>query len=91
MRREYWWIVAQDDSGQKYLIFGSDRSSDDARQKGLEMGMGDFEIRKFPSRDIATCSHMLKYGIVERTRDISQAGKRLRHHSPDRYHRKRNL
>ena len=79
MRREYWWLVARDDKGQRYLIFGSDKNEDDARQKGLELGMLDFEIKKFPTRDLASASHMLKYGIVKEKQDVSLAGKRLKH------------
>jgi len=82
MRREYWWLVARDDKGQRYLIFGSDKNEEDARQKGLELGMLDFEIKKFPTRDMDTASHMLKYGIARQERDISQAGRRLRHKIP---------
>jgi len=81
VRREYWWLVAND-KGQRYLIFGSDKGEEDARQKGLEMGMVDFGIKKFPTRDLDTASHMLKYGIVKEKRDISLAGKRLRHKIP---------
>ena len=84
MRRMYWWLVAKEETGQRYLIFGSDKSEEDARQKGLEMGMSDFGIKKFPTRDVDSASHMLKYGIVKQSGDIRQAGKRLRHKIPQR-------
>ena len=82
MRREYWWLVAKDDTGQRYLIFGSEKSSDEARQVGFSMGMNDFEIKKFPTRDLDTASHILKYGVVKKTQDIRNARKRLRHQIP---------
>ena len=82
MRRWYWWLVAKEDSGQRYLIFGSDKSEEEARQKGFELGMSDFDIKRFPTRDVNAASHMLKYGIVKAKRDIRQAGKRLRHKIP---------
>ena len=82
MRREYWWLVAQDETGQKYLIFGSDKSCDEARSHGFELGMNDFEIKKFPTRSLPQASHMLKYGIARQAGDIREAGKRLRHQIP---------
>ena len=90
MSRDYFWIVAQDESGQRYLIFGSDRSSEDARRVGFEMGMNDFEIKKMPTRDLPTASHYLKYGIARNARNISEAGKRLRHQAP-RHRRLRGM
>jgi len=89
MRREYYWLVCKDENGQRYLIFGSDKTADEARQVGFSMGMNDFEIRKFPTRDMASASHMLKYGIAKEGQDVSLAGKRLRHHAPSKYHRRR--
>ena len=91
MRREYYWLVCKDENGQRYLIFGSDKTADEARQVGFSMGLNDFEIRKFPSRDIATCSHYLKYGIARKAQDIKEAGKRLRHHAPSRYSKRRRM
>lgn len=84
VRRWYWWLVAKDEKGQRYLIFGSEKGEDDARQKGFEMGLVDFEIKRFPTRDVGAASHMLKYGIAKQERDIRQGGKRLRHKIPQR-------
>ena len=58
---QYWWIVAHDDSGEDTLIFGSSLSEDDARRQGLTMLPGiNFEIKKFPTRDLGTASAMYK-------------------------------
>jgi len=61
-RRYYYWIVLRDpDSGKPYLIFGSDKSEEEARQKGLEMLQGlDFQIRRFATRDLDSASAMLR-------------------------------
>ena len=87
MRRWYWWLVAND-GGQRYLLFGSDKDETEARQKGFEMGMNDFEIKKFPTRNLDAASHMLKFGVVKEKQDISQAGKRLRHRCREAGHSK---
>ena len=84
MRRWYWWIVAKEETGQRYLIFGSEKSEDDCRQKAFEMGLADFDIKRYPTREVNSASHMLKFGIVKQKWDIRQAGKRLRHKIPQR-------
>ncbi len=78
-RRMYYWIVAQEEDGQRFLIWGSDRSSDEARQKGLEEGLVEFEIKTFPTRDITAASRMMKHGILEKTHDIKKSTRRLGH------------
>ena len=36
-RRYYFWLACRDSNGKHYLVFGSDKSEDEARQKGFEM------------------------------------------------------
>lgn len=83
MRRRYWWIYGRDrESGEPFLIFGSDRSEDDARQKGLEDLGGqnlEWDVKMIPTRDIASASRSLKGFKLGEVRDLRTATKRLRH------------
>ena len=80
-RRYYYWIVAKDpETGKPYLIFGSDKDEADARQKGLEMlGGVDFEIKRYPTRDMATASAFLRGKRLEQSGSLGTAGKRIGH------------
>lgn len=75
-----WWLVARDEAGKTTLIFGSDRSEEDARQKGLEMLPGiDFEVKKLPTRNLARASSLFKGKKLERTHDLKKSMQKLRH------------
>ena len=64
--RQYYWIVAHDDTGKPYLIYGG-VSEESARDKGIEMLSGiDFEIRKLPTRSLARASSLLKGNRLDR-------------------------
>ena len=80
-RRYYYWIVSKDpDTGKPYLIFGSDKDEATARQKGLEMlGGVDFEIKRYPTRDLATASAFLRGKRLEQSGSLGVAGKRIGH------------
>lgn len=79
--RYYFWICTRDpDTGRPYLVFGSDRDEADARQKGLELLGGlDFEIKKYPTRDLNTASAFLRGKRLEETHSLRSAGKRIGH------------
>lgn len=75
----YWWLTGRNE-GKTFLIFGSDKSEDDARQYGLETLPGvDFEIKRLPTRNISEASRQLKGGVLEQTKDINKATRRLKH------------
>lgn len=80
-KRQYWWIVAHDpETGKPYLVFGSDKSEEDARQKGLEMLAGiDFDIKRYPTRDLGTASAYLRGKRLERTHSLRESSKRIGH------------
>ena len=80
-RRYYYWIVSRDpETGRPYLVFGSEKDEADARQRGLELlGGVDFEIKRFPTRDIATASRLLKGGRLEKGDGLHKATERLGH------------
>ena len=77
----HFWIVAKDpDTMRPYLIYGSSRSSEECRQKGLELlGNIDFEIKKYPTRDLNTASAFLRGKRLEQSGSLGTAGKRIGH------------
>ena len=79
-RRWYYWIVALDQETKKhYLIYGGLNESD-ARAKGLELlGGVDFEIKKYPTRDLATASSYYRGKRLETTHSLKEASKRIGH------------
>ena len=78
-RRNYYWLMAQDETGKPYLVFGGS-SEEEARQKGLEMLVGfNFEIKRLPTRNLQMASSLLKGNRLEQTHSLKEAGKRLGH------------
>lgn len=78
--RYYFWISAHDETGKSYLIFGSDKSEDEARQKGLDMlGSVNFEIKRLPTRNLASASSMIRGRRLKETHSLRQASKRIGH------------
>ena len=90
--RFYYWICARDpDSGRPYLVFGSDKGEEDARQKGMELLGGlDFEIKRFPTRDLAAASAFLRGKRLEQTQSLRTAGRRIGHTKSLRRLRRKN-
>ena len=80
-QRMYYWIVAHDEqTGEDTLIFGSDHSENEARQKGLTLLSGiNFEIKPLPTRDLGTASAMYKGNKLETTHSLHEAKRRLTH------------
>lgn len=79
-RKQYWWLVATDDSGEDTLIFGSEISEDDARRQGLTMLPGiNFEIKQFPTRDLGTASAMYKGKKLKEGHSLVNAKRHLVH------------
>ncbi len=83
MRHQFWWIYGRDrETSKPFLVFGSDRSEDDCRQKGLEMLGGqnlELEVNMIPTRDISAASRILKGFKLGQSRDFGTATKRLKH------------
>ena len=79
--RYHFWIVAKDpETGRPYLVYGSSRSSEECRQKGLELlGNIDFEIKRYPTRDLNTASAFLRGKRLEQSGSLGVAGKRIGH------------
>lgn len=80
-RRQYWWLVAADpETGQPYLVFGSDRSEAEARQKGLDMMPGvNFDIRMFRTRNLDMARSLLRGSRLDGQRSLREAGRRQGH------------
>jgi hypothetical protein len=79
--RYYWWLISRDpDTKRPYLIFGSDRSEDDARQHGLEvLGNVDFEIKRYPTKDLSRASSLYRGSRLDKTHSLTEAGRRIGH------------
>ncbi len=89
--RNYWWLVTQD-QGKNFLVFGSDKSEEDARQKGFELLGGiDFEIKRLPTRSLSQASSLLKGNRLEQYHSLREASKRLGHDKSIKYLRRRHL
>lgn len=80
-RRYYWWIYGRDDGdGKPFLVFGSDKSEDDARMKGFDMLSGvEFDIKRLPTRDVSSASRMIKGHKLEVSHDLRKSTRRLSH------------
>ena len=90
MRKYYYWLVTHDENGKVFLIFGGEDESQ-SRQKGLEMLSGmDFDIKRLPTRDLATASAMYRGKRLERGEGLRRSTQRLGHdRSLDRLRRRR--
>jgi len=79
--RYYWWIVSHDpDTKKPYLIFGSEKSEDECRQRGMELLGGlDFEVKRLGTRSLSKASSLLKGNRLEQTHSLKEASKRLGH------------
>ena len=73
MKEYHWWIVAKDETGKPYLIygapdFGSNGGESVARSKAFEVIEGlDFELKRYPTRNLSaargfTCGNKLEKG-----------------------------
>ena len=77
--RYYYWLVTKDETGKPYLVYGG-ATEEEARQAGLEMlGGADFEIKRLPTRNLATASSMLKGDRLQRYHRLKEARKRVGH------------
>ena len=82
VRKNYWWLICRDSEGKPYLVFGSERSEDDARQKGIEMNLGDFgdfEIKRYPTRSKSEASSFFRGKRLEQGEGIENAKQRIGH------------
>ncbi len=80
MREYHYWIVCKDpETGTPNLIYG-DKDETKARQKAFEMLGGiDFELKRFPTRDLGTASAMLRGKRLEDGEGLHKAKERLGH------------
>jgi hypothetical protein len=76
----YYWIVTRDPENNKPYLLPGGKTEQEARQKGLEqLGGVDFELRRFPTTNMATASAMLKGKRLEKTKSLHTATERLGH------------
>ncbi len=82
MRQYHFWIATRDEAGKSYLIYGCpDRDGESAcRDKGIEMLGGlDFEIKRYPTRNLAEASAFYRGKRLERGDGLKAATQRLGH------------
>jgi hypothetical protein len=81
MRKFYYWIVTRDPASNKpYLVFGSDKSESDARDKGLSMLGGlDFRIKRLPTRDVGKASGYVRGSRLEQGQGLHTASQKQGH------------
>ncbi len=77
--REYhFWIVAKDE-GKPYLVYGG-RTESEARQKGMDMLGGiNFDIKRFPTRDLAAASAYYRGKRLENGEGLRKSTQRIGH------------
>lgn len=92
MRRIYYWIYTQDETGRPYLL-GKEGSEEQARQKGLELlAGGDFKIIPLPTSDYNRASAMIKGKRLESSHSLRESTRRIgRDKSFRRLFRRRNI
>ena len=81
-RRNHYWLTGKGEDGKPFLI---DRGSaeDEARQKGFEtLGGLNFEVKMFPTSDMARASSMFKGNRLNTERNLKNAMQRVRHKHP---------
>ena len=77
-RQNHYWLVCSDE-GKPYLVYGG-RTEDEARQKGLDiLGGVDFEVKMYPTSNLAAASSMHKGKRLEDTHSLGKASQRLGH------------
>ena len=93
-RRMYFWIAAKDETGKPYLISATMCSTEsEVRQRGIEMLGGlDFEIKRYPTRDLSSAVRMHRGSRLEDTHALRTSARRQGHEkSINRLKRKRRL
>ena len=84
MARQYHWWLATSIDGKPQLIygapdFGSSGGEDAARSKGLEMGISNFTIHRYPTRTISEASAFHRGKRLERGEGLRASTQRLGH------------
>lgn len=78
MKEYHYWIVARED-GKPYLVYGG-RTEQEARNKGMEMLGGiNFEIKRFPTRDLAAASAYYRGKRLESGEGLRNSTQRIGH------------
>ena len=89
MRKYYYWIVTCSEN-RPYLVFGG-ADEEESRRKGLELLGGlDFEIKRYPTRDLGTASAFYRGKRLDDTHSLRESSRRIGHdRSIDRLKRRR--
>ena len=82
VRQYHLWIATRDETGKPYLIYGCpDRDGESiCRDKGIEMLGGlDFEIKRYPTRNLAEASSYHRGKRLESGEGLKASTQRLGH------------
>lgn len=90
MKRYHYWLLCKDEDGKPFLVYGAS-TEEECRQKGLEMLGAEFEIRRLPTKNLASASQMVKGRTLEETHSLKKASHRLGHDKSVRRMRSRKL
>lgn len=93
-KRLYFWIATRDEVGKPYLISAVKcKTEDECRQHGMEiLGGLDFEIKRYPTRDLRAAVRMYRGSRLEDTHTLQTSARRQGHEkSINRLKRKRGL
>lgn len=83
VRQYHWWLSTSID-GRPQLIYGapdygSNGGEDAARAKGLEMGISNFSMHRYPTRSIAEASAYHRGKRLENGEGLRASTQRLGH------------
>jgi len=95
MKEYHFWIetVDTENNDKPYLLYAcpAREGENAARQRGMELLGGlDFQIKKYPTRDINTASAMLRGKRQEQTQSLGESGRRIGHSKSLKRLRRRN-
>lgn len=95
MREYHYWISAiEPETGKPYLLYGcpAREGEEKARQRGMELLGGlDFQIKRYPTRDINMASSYLRGKRQEQTQSLKESSRRIGHNKSLRRLRRRRI
>ena len=77
-QENHWWIVGQESTGRKVLVYGGQNETE-ARNKGYRTFGPIFELKMLPTRNRHEASSMVRGGYLDETGDLDGALRRVRH------------
>lgn len=76
-KKYYYWLLKRIDD-RLHLVYGGE-TEEEAQQRGLELLGAEFGIKRLPTKSLALASSYIKGNVLEDTRDLRIASRRLKH------------